>query len=305
MPVYNGEKTIVRSLDSILAQTMADLEVLVVNDGSTDDTAALVEQVAARDGRVRLISIPNGGQGAARNLAMGQAQGDYIGFVDSDDTIDPTMYQVMLSRIEDGDVCQCNLLNVHPDGTAKIQLSAIDGVVQVDDPQQYFANYMWGRKHSYECCNKIFKRSFLLDNHITFGNNREVYSEDLLFNIMVAKRLHKIVFVNQPLYHYIAYPNSHSKQFTLERVRKMCRLFELVYDEAFKYQVSQLAVLILMVNLVYVTEDSREIFKRKDVRRYIKNTLVADGNWIHKGVMVGLLTAPKTTLRLYYSRWKG
>src|SRR5829696_5216274 len=89
MPAYNVAPYIGAALESALAQTFADLEVVVVDDGSTDETAAVVEPFAARDGRVRLLRKPNGGLSSARNHALRHARGDAFALLDSDDLWDP------------------------------------------------------------------------------------------------------------------------------------------------------------------------------------------------------------------------
>ncbi|MGO2140232.1 MAG: glycosyltransferase family 2 protein [Leucobacter sp.] len=102
VPVYNGEQFLRRCLDSVLAQSMGDLELIVVNDGSTDDTRAILAEYEASDARVTVIDQANAGQGAARNRALGQARGEFVLFVDADDFIERVTLQVTTERaIED------------------------------------------------------------------------------------------------------------------------------------------------------------------------------------------------------------
>ena len=96
VPVYNEEKTIGRCLDSLLLQELQDMEILVVNDGSTDESGKVVRAYMEKDPRVRMIEQENRGLGAARNSGIRAAKGNYIGFVDSDDFVDLAMYRVMV-----------------------------------------------------------------------------------------------------------------------------------------------------------------------------------------------------------------
>ena len=85
IPVYNSESTIVKTLESVLKQTLRSIEIICVNDGSTDASLSLLNQIANNDARVKVISIDNSGPGVARNIGLSYASGDYIAFLDSDD----------------------------------------------------------------------------------------------------------------------------------------------------------------------------------------------------------------------------
>lgn len=100
MPVYNAEKTLVSCLGSVLHQPFEDIEVLAVDDGSTDQSLALLREIAARDGRVRVFAQDNSGVAAARNLALKHAVGTYVQFVDSDDLLAPDATGRMVEAME-------------------------------------------------------------------------------------------------------------------------------------------------------------------------------------------------------------
>ena len=93
IPVYNSEKYLEECLNSVLNQTLKDIEIICVNDGSTDNSLKILENIAAQDLRVRIINQENKGQGNARNAGLEAANGDYVGFVDSDDFISPDFYE--------------------------------------------------------------------------------------------------------------------------------------------------------------------------------------------------------------------
>ncbi len=106
VPVYNAEKYLAECVHSILNQTLTDLELILVDDGSADASPALCDGFARRDGRVRVIHKPNGRAASARNAGLRIAQGAYVGFVDADDWIEPEMYEKMLAA--GADVCLCD-----------------------------------------------------------------------------------------------------------------------------------------------------------------------------------------------------
>ena len=117
VPCYNCEETIGHTLMSILSSTVTDIEVILVNDGSSDNTSELLHELSREDGRIVVIDKENGGVSSARNAALEIARGEYIGFVDSDDIIDHDMYEYLLSAMERGaDIAQCGIKLLSPEG---------------------------------------------------------------------------------------------------------------------------------------------------------------------------------------------
>lgn len=119
VPIYNVEKYLPCCLDSILAQTYQNLEIILVDDGSPDGCGAICDAYASRDSRIKVVHQANGGVAAARNAGLDRATGDYIGFVDPDDWIEPTMYEVMMHHItkENCDGAACSSLEESFAGT--------------------------------------------------------------------------------------------------------------------------------------------------------------------------------------------
>ena len=121
VPVYNTEPYLPQCLDSILAQTYTNLEILLIDDGSTDRCNEICDRYAARDSRIRVFHTENRGLSAARNLGLDCAKGNYIGFVDSDDWIEPDMYEVLLQKAEEtgADIVECDGFREYPDKTVE------------------------------------------------------------------------------------------------------------------------------------------------------------------------------------------
>ena len=117
VPVYNVQKYIYKCEDSILSQTYKNIEVILVDDSSPDECGTICDKYAEKDKRVRVIHKKNGGLSSARNSALDIANGDYVGFVDSDDWIEPTMYEEMVQFLEDEncDMVECAINNVIDD----------------------------------------------------------------------------------------------------------------------------------------------------------------------------------------------
>ena len=120
IPAFNAEKTICQCLDSVLAQSVKDLELIVINDGSEDSTEEILNRYANQyPDTIRTATVENGGQGRARNVGMNMATGEYLGFVDSDDWIEPKMYEKLLSASvdENADLVLCDVTAHFPDGS--------------------------------------------------------------------------------------------------------------------------------------------------------------------------------------------
>lgn len=211
VPCYNVEKYVSRCLESILRQSYPDLEVIIVNDGSTDATPEHIAPYLS-DKRVKYIEQLNGGESAARNTGIAQAAGELIGFVDADDYIDPDMYAKLYSAIsrDDAEMSVCNFNLVYEDETCPASRAYADmpnGTVGVyDDVYGYFArfcacprpnNYVWTR---------LFRREVLTRSGVRF----EVYrhSADTLFTFKLLPHLSRVSFVNEGLYNYSQRPGS-------------------------------------------------------------------------------------------------
>lgn len=314
IPVYNGEKTIGRCLDSLFAQTLQQLEIIVVDDGSTDQTLPLLKRY--QNSRLLVLHQENSGQGCARNAGLMAAHAPYVGFVDADDTVDPHMYEAMLYRARQtgADVVQCNLLDIEADGRADIQLPVWEAVVDRVDPHTYFGDYMLTNRHSYEVCNKLFLRSFLKTCGLRFYPNHLVYAEDLLFNMQLAGKRPCIAFMKEAYYHYYQHEDSHARQYTAEKIEQLYHLFETFeyneVDPKIVRNASQIAVLVLMQNIARFLECTSDmsaasmLLRRRALRRYLWYAVLEMKKLRHKALMLYLLCLPVRLrvpmLRFYY-----
>ncbi len=194
VPVYNPGKWLSGCVDSILAQTMTDLEVILVDDGSTDGSAEVCDEYASRDARVRVIHQANAGVVTARNKGLEAAEGEWVSFVDADDKILPQMYERMLAAASDADVVKCDAYCDFGDKQEKV------GIIMKPDPEQALADVMNNTTPGW-MWNQIIKRRFLLDAGISIPADCR-FSQDTVFNVQLLLKRPKIVVVNEPLYLY-------------------------------------------------------------------------------------------------------
>lgn len=201
VPVYNTVKYLSRCVSSLLVQTVHDIEVILVDDGSTDGAGALCDELAACDGRVRVIHQENAGASAARLAGLRASRGRYLGFVDSDDYVESDFYEHLLAPIQQDpsiEVSIGGLMKDEMDGRFSYPYNA-DEIVFWDDSMAAMEEMVRGKKFIWNLADKIYARRLFFDFSPAFsyvGN----YSEDLYFNAMVLPHAKRIVF--QPIYGY-------------------------------------------------------------------------------------------------------
>lgn len=221
VPVYNVENHLRKCLDSIINQTFKDLEIILVNDGSTDGSATICEEYGEKDPRIKVIHQPNSGVSAARNKGIEVATRNYLTFVDSDDWVENTMYEEMLKiafQQPKTDVLMCDFRNVSVASTQEISAEIRAGhyskhEIVANLYPTLLATENFGRIPIVSVCTCIFNRSLLLESKILFDPKLR-YSEDYLFmaKVMIkAQSFH--YFKRNYFYNYLQYDASRSKKF--------------------------------------------------------------------------------------------
>ncbi len=203
VPAYNIAAYLPRCLDSILAQTHSNLDVIVIDDGSTDGTAAVIDDYVRRDCRIRAIHQTNGGVVYARFQGIRAAVGDWIGFIDGDDFIEPDMYERLLNNAEmyDADISHCGYQMVFP---SKIDLYYGTGTLSELDHIFGLQELLSGGRIEPGLWNKLYKSS-LFSQLLNSGTETSgiLINEDLLMNFYLFRAANKTVFEDICPYHYI------------------------------------------------------------------------------------------------------
>lgn len=200
VPAYNVENYIDRCLDSILGQTYKNLQIIVVDDGSTDSTASICDEYGKKDSRIEVIHQKNAGLSGARNAGLRVARGDYIGYVDGDDYIEPVMYEKMINAMTENSVnlVVCGYNQIGPQGEKynfsrkNIVLSREEALdVYVSDNREFHIfNSVWS---------KLFEKDIVKGLEFPVGHN----SEDILYTTKALVNCNGVVFVDDPLYNYV------------------------------------------------------------------------------------------------------
>ena len=208
VPVYNLETYIQHTLDSLFAQTHKALEVIAVNDGSTDNTPHILDDYAAHESRLRVIHQANAGVSTARNAGLAVATGSFIGFCDGDDEVEPTMYERLLANLlkYDADISHCSMLTKGLDG--KIRYFHNTGALEIHSREEGLLEILKGEMVEPSLCMKLYKKELFQD--FQFDPAIRI-NEDLLANVQLFQKSHKSVYEDVCLYHYLRRKNSASK----------------------------------------------------------------------------------------------
>ena len=211
IPTYNIAPLIERCITSIINQTYINLEIIIVDDGSIDDTPKVLEKLAQIDARIKIIYKKNGGVTSARLLGVNAAKGEWIGFVDGDDFIEPQMFQTLLENAikYKADISHCGYRRVYPDGREENYYGT--GKIVLENNITGVKDLLEGKMIEPGLCNKLFhkklfvrlKEEGLMD--LSIKNN-----EDLLMNYYLFKQATKSVYEDICPYHYLLRVNSTS-----------------------------------------------------------------------------------------------
>lgn len=206
VPIYNVEEYLSRCIDSIINQTYAELEIILVDDGSTDKCGIICEEYAQKDARIKVLHKQNGGLSDARNVGLENAQGDYIAFVDSDDYIALDMYEKLYRRIEkdksDLAICNIEFVNEKKEPLIRNTLDAGDCVIN----EKQFWYELYGKNYTYcvVAWNKLYKKEIFEEIRYEYGK----YHEDEFIIHKVISQCEKISFLSEKCYFYLQRNNS-------------------------------------------------------------------------------------------------
>ena len=197
VPIYNVEKYIKKCLDSLVNQTLQEIQIILVNDGSTDESGNIAKEYASKyTNKIIYLEKENGGLSDARNFGMRYTEGEYIAFLDSDDYVENTMYEEMYNKAlqENSDYVECDFLWEYPD---KIK---VDKRIPYSNKKEMLTNVRvvaW---------NKLIKREILEKNNISFPKGLRY--EDIEFTYKLIPYLNKVSYVDKEFVHYVQRNNS-------------------------------------------------------------------------------------------------
>lgn len=266
VPVWNAHEYLNRCVDSILTQTYQNLELLLVDDGSTDDSLAICNQYAETDKRVRVFHKENGGQASARNYALDYATGDFIGFVDNDDWVLPSMYERLhtLMLEYNADVGRCDDMQ----GKMEPSVSPKEATILVTEAEQYFPllyQDIWGG----HVTDRLFRREIIGDAR--FPHSKTI--EDMRFMRILLPKIKREVATDEKLFFYTIRPDNTSKVYARTHINAYERAeeFQSRYVEALKLH-PEYCELLLLKSTIFACSAMKSLkcAKKKETQEYRK-----------------------------------
>lgn len=229
VPVYNVEKYLKKCVDSIVNQTYKNLEIILVDDGATDNSGKICDELVELDNRIKVYHKKNGGLSDARNYGVERATGDYIGFVDSDDYIDAEMYEKLYEAIkkENVDVAECNLKIVYPE---KTDLFTDQKYYQICNKQEYLEEYLKIEKIFGSACVRLTKVDIAKKLKFPVG---KLY-EDTYYAYDLIGIVDKYVIVDNPYYNYLMRENSITNAKFNPRIFDLIEIVEKFHTNVYK-----------------------------------------------------------------------
>lgn len=225
VPVYNVEKYINRCIDSILAQTINEWELILVDDGSLDNSGKICDEYAEKDTRIKVFHKQNGGVSSARNLGIQEAEGEFVLFVDADDYLE----KYTLSVIKDATTGQ------NPDMVIYNTREVLNNGKQIEYHYPLLNNNVYNKQEieqqliPFACLspsfvnppwNKAYRLTIIRDNNLCF--QKRVMGEDWLFNVNYIQKINSAIFIDKPLYNYMRNDESASSKYIPEHFQLWC-----------------------------------------------------------------------------------
>ena len=213
VPIYKVEEYLDECVESIINQTYSNIEIILVDDGSPDRCPQLCDEWAKKDNRIKVIHKENGGVSSARNAGITLAKGEWIWFVDSDDTAQINALEELSEYFNEADLIVFN--------------AKIDKLYTKDE--KFFDSYYFRYQFGFEPWNKLYKKSIIVDNDLRFDTEENV-GEDLLFNITYYQYTDKYKFSTSKYYNYRVREDSAMQSNNEKRLEQQLRLYSKIYD---------------------------------------------------------------------------
>lgn len=278
VPVYNVEKYIERCVKSLREQTLSEIEIILVDDGSKDASGIICDKFGKEDSRIKVIHKQNEGQGIARNCGIEAAKGKYAAFVDSDDYVDKETYQYMITQME---VCNADVgcFGYTHDNSlcSSIFQSKIRGCIyRFEEVKREFVLHFFGDDpmnddmRGVSACMSVYRMAIIKEHGIRFPSERKVLSEDTLFNLEFCQFAGIAVSCERLFYHYCLQQDSFSRGYSRERLGKTAEFIEILSDYAKKYGIEKLVDnRIRMVLWVSLLDAVKQEVKRTGMHSYL------------------------------------
>ncbi len=295
IPVYNAQEYIEECVKSVLSQTYKDIELLLINDGSTDKTGEMLDLFPEKDERVRVFHKENGGTHTARNLGLDNAKGEYVMFMDPDDWLSLDTVEKLTEKIKEYDLDEIrfNYIREFKDVSLKKEnkflkeslysndecrelfrqtVGLVDGELRNPENLNFLASVCFG----------AYRKSIITENNIRFFNIREIGTfSDGLFNIEFSKHLKKFLFLDEGFYHYRkTNTSSATKNYRENFMKKQALLFDKIYElikndgeDVLNAYYNRIAIGTMELSLNALKQKGKATKKYKEIKEVLKDEL--------------------------------
>ena len=262
IPIYNTEKYIIRCVQSLQQQTIQNIEICLIDDGSTDGSGAICDALAAEDTRIRVLHKKNEGQGITRNKGIEIASGEFIAFLDSDDYWDSDGCRRILQCLQrtGADVCSFGYCKENERGSVQAVPAVSEAVYNGELVQKVFALHFFGDDPSEDnlrgvsACMSCFRRSIVMEHRVRFASEREVLSEDTIFCLEFCRYCGKAAVISDTIYHYVMRNSSHTHSADDRRLQRTLEFTDVLKTYASDYGILDCKSLqIRLQNTVWIT----------------------------------------------------
>lgn len=275
VPVYNVEKYLPLCIESLISQMYENIEIFLVNDGSSDGSLDICKAYEKKDQRISVVNKENGGVASARNMALKLAKGEFVGFIDSDDWIEADMYSRLYDNIVkyDADISQCDVVIENEDQVSVLRAGTNISVYENNGATRYL---LCGSGDACYTCNKLYRRELIAD--IFFDEEKRV-GEDFLYNYVVNKKNPKLVCDNAQLYHYIRHEGSLTSHTSIQKFLDTMDMLDELYlhetdislSESWKYQ--NVVSARNIINCLIIQDSTEHPYYKKAKKKWLKQSM--------------------------------
>ena len=262
IPIYNAENYLKRCLNSVINQTLKDIEIICINDCSKDNSLEILKKYSKKDKRIKIINLKeNKGESKARNIGLDNTNSEYIAFLDNDDEIDLDFYEKLYNKAikTNSDIVKAGVDIINYD--KKHQKDNLNELIKQNNSKLYFTHYWWSA---------IYKSSLIKENNIKFLEKYEI-GEDILFLNQAILNCKKLEIIDNTYYHYHKRENStDSKILNYEKIKSIINIREIIINNILNYEdFDKLSDKIIndifiwhiksIINCCYRTKNSKEL----------------------------------------------
>lgn len=295
VPVYNVEAYLRRCVDSLCGQTLREIEIILIDDGSKDASGAICDQLALEDTRIKVLHKENAGQGLARNDGLDLAKGKYILFVDSDDYIEAYTCERLVDVMEkkQADLCCFGYRIETPEGELFYQAKLKEKIYEGEQLKKQFVLHFFGDDQEEDelrgvsACMTMFRREVIETYGVRFHSERKCFSEDTIFNLDFCLHAQRAMVLPEYFYHYWQNGNSFSHAYRKDRFPLTQALCQLLSEYAKRYGIeketkNRIRMVVWVSLLECMKQEVRRIketsFRQVHtcIRQYRKEALVVD-----------------------------